>query len=140
MRFTARLIALRREYPLLRSNNFLHGGATSDDVDDLEWWDERGQSLSDDDWNNPEGRALVMRRARRLEDGGVEAVTLLLNASGDMLTFHLPAPDVARRVLIDSARPDDAPFEIGSSYDVSPHGAVLLRWVDEPTGTEQDAG
>ena len=96
MRFTARLIALRREYPLLRSNNFLHGGATSDDVDDLEWWDERGQSLSDDDWNNPEGRALVMRRARRLEDGGVEAVTLLLNASGDMLTFHLPAPDVAR--------------------------------------------
>jgi isoamylase len=130
MRFTSRLIALRKESPLLRPPAFLYGEPTADGFNDLEWWDERGQPLSDEDWTNPNGRALVMRRARLLEDGRLEAMSLLLNASPDPLTFNL-YPSVKRTVLIDSARPDDLPFEIGDSYEVGPHGAVLISWTKE---------
>jgi isoamylase len=140
MAFTSRLIALRKEHPLLRSATFLHGDATTSDISDLEWWDERGQLLSDEDWQNPEGRALVMRRARRLPDGRIEALTMLLNGSENAQRFELPAPQVARTLLIDSARPDAAGEQIGDSYDVAAHGAVLLCWtIDGPQPESGDA-
>jgi glycogen operon protein len=53
---------------------------------------------------------------------------LLLNGSADPVTFHLPPPHATRRVLIDSAKPDQGEFEIEDSYEVAPQGAVLLTW------------
>ncbi len=129
MRFTSRLIALRHTHPLLRANAFPYGETVEDGLSDVEWWDERGMMLSPEDWDNPEGRALLMRRSRRLEDGRVEAVSLVLNASEDPLTFKLPPPQMTRTVLIDSARPDDAPFDIEDDYLVAPQGAALLHWI-----------
>ena len=127
--FTARLTELRRRYPVLRAPTFLYGqDSPGHGVNDVEWWDERGERLSDEDWQNPEGRALMMRRATRTETGDVEAVSLLLNASEAPITFHLPAPETRRRVLIDSARPDQGEIEIDSEYEVAPQGAVLLTW------------
>ena len=42
--FTARLIALRRDYPMLRAGNFLYGEDTpAEGLKDIEWWDERGE-------------------------------------------------------------------------------------------------
>ncbi|SEM90117.1 glycogen operon protein [Sphingomonas gellani] len=127
--FTARLATLRRRFQALRAPAFLYGeDATGEGVADLEWWDERGQPLSPEDWQNPEGRALLMRRAVRNADGTLEAVSLLLNASADPITFDLPAPGTGRTVLIDSARPEQGEVEIGESYEVAPQGAVLLTW------------
>ncbi len=125
--FTARLTALRRRYPALRAPAFLHGqDSPAEGVQDLQWFDERGHPLSPDDWNNPEGRALVMRRALRTEDGRVETVTLLLNGSADALPFHLPEPQGERTVLIDSARPEQGEVTIADSYEVGPQSAVLV--------------
>ncbi len=131
--FTARLTELRRRYPVLRSNTFLHGDqAAGQGVNDIEWWDEQGNRLSADDWNNPEGRALVMRRAVKLESGRTEAVTLLLNGSDDAITFRLPQPDHAERVvLIDSTDPTVRDLTIGDSYDLGAHGAALIAWTME---------
>jgi glycogen operon protein len=131
--FTARLIALRKQHAVLRAPTFLYGqDSPGMGVNDIEWWDERGQQLSPDDWNNPEGRALVMRRATLLEDGRVEALTLLLNASDDVIDFTLPPPSSERRVLIDSAQPDREPFTIADDYGVQAHSAVLICWTGEP--------
>ena len=138
--FTSRLIALRHQHALLRAPSFLHAEKLpGTDINDLEWWDEQGQPLSSDDWNNPEGRALVMRRARQLEDGRIEGMTLLLNASGDAITFTLPAPDVPRTVLVDSARPDEDAFEIGNEYELGPQSAALIRWVADIAEPEAPA-
>ncbi|GAA0441540.1 MULTISPECIES: glycogen debranching protein GlgX [Sphingomonas] len=138
--FTSRLIALRHQHELLRAPSFLHAEKLpGTDINDLEWWDEQGQPLSPDDWNNPEGRALVMRRARQLEDGRIEGMTLLLNASGDAITFTLPAPDVPRTVLVDSARPDEDAFEIGNEYELGPQSAALIRWVADIAEPEAPA-
>ena len=132
--FTARLIALRQAHPVMRAATFLYGqDSPGFGVNDIEWWDERGQQLSADDWNNPEGRALAMRRAVLRDDGRVEALTLLLNASDDPVDFTLPAPSATREVLIDSAQPDREPFAIGDDYGVQAHSAVLVCWIgDQP--------
>jgi isoamylase len=127
--FTSRLIALRKEHAVLRSANFLYGeNSPGNGVNDIEWRDERGEELSPEDWDNPEGRALAMRRAIALESGEIEAITMLMNASDDAITFTLPAPSAAREVLIDSARPDLEPVSIDDTYEVQPHAAVLIRW------------
>ncbi len=127
--FTARLIALRRRHPVLRAAAFLYGQDTpGHGINDIEWWDERGQPLNDADWQNPEGRALLMRRASLNDAGEVEAVSLLLNAGGDPITFTLPPPGDRRRVLIDSARPEQGETDIGDEYEVAPQAAVLLTW------------
>lgn len=127
--FTARLTELRRRFPMLRSKSFLYGqDAAGDGVNDIEWFDERGAPLSADDWNNPEGRALLMRRAVKRDTGGIEAVSLLLNGSEDAITFTLPPPHAARIVLIDSARPDQGEVEAGDEYELPAHAAALISW------------
>ncbi|WP_254606567.1 glycogen debranching protein GlgX [Sphingomonas bacterium] len=132
--FTSHLIALRRHHEVLRSTRFLHGeDAPGSGVDDVEWWDERGQKLSAQDWNNPDGRALVMRRALKLADGTVEVISLLLNAASDPLTFTLPAPGEHRRLLADSARPEVRDERIGDTYEMAPQGAALVLWTLDVT-------
>ncbi|MBY9065161.1 glycogen debranching protein GlgX [Sphingomonas yunnanensis] len=127
--FTARLTELRRRYPVLRAAAFLYGeDSPGEGVNDVEWWNERGERMTPEDWDNPEGRALMMRRATRTEDGEVEAVSLLLNASADPITFQLPAPQVQRVVLLDSAKPEQGEIEVDDQYEVAPQGAVLLTW------------
>jgi isoamylase len=134
-RFTSRLIALRKEHAVLRSANFLYGeNSPGNGLNDIEWWDERGETLSPEDWDNPEGRALAMRRAIALNDGRIEAITMLMNASDDTITFTLPAPSADREVLIDSAQPDLETCAVGDSYEVQPHAAVLIRWIAEQAG------
>jgi glycogen operon protein len=130
--FTARLIALRKTHPVLRASTFLYGqDSPGFGINDIEWWDEGGAQLTPEDWDNPEGRALVMQRATLLEDGRVEALTLLLNGSEDAIDFTLPAPSAPRQVLLDSAQPEREPFAIGDGYSVEAHSAVLVCWLGE---------
>ncbi len=128
--FVARLIALRKAYPALRSRTFLYGQVEpAPGVLDVDWFDERGEHLSPDDWNNPDGRALAMRRAYRRDDGGVEVTTLLVNASANPIAFTLPAPHTFnRRLLIDSADPEapERVIEGDGTVEVREHAAVLL--------------
>ena len=113
--FTARLAELRHRYSVMRAATFLYGqDSPGHGVNDVEWWDERGVQLSPADWENPEGRALSMRRAIRLEDGRIEAINLLLNAAEMPIRFVLPGPLRDRTLLIDSGRPEAEEAGIGS--------------------------
>ena len=63
-RYTARLIALRKASPALRWPHYVHGNTEIlPGVPDIAWFDERGQVLSPDAWNDSEARALALRRA-----------------------------------------------------------------------------
>lgn len=132
-RFVARLAELRRRHPLLRSATFLHGNEeAAEDLPDIDWWDERGMRLAPEDWDNGDGRALLMRRAERCEDGTIATVSLLLNASDEALTFNLPPPDVPRRLLIDSAHPEAEEQDgILDTYVLASRAAALLAWRQE---------
>ncbi len=97
--WTARLIALRRDLSDLREDRFRHGKEIVPGFRDLDWLDERNEILSEEDWQNAEGRALVMRRTSRRADGKVEIIALLMNSSEDALDFALPE-DLRWRVIL----------------------------------------
>ncbi|MET0238880.1 MAG: glycogen debranching protein GlgX [Sphingobium sp.] len=125
--FTSRLIALRKRHSVLRAPVFLYGqDSPGHGINDVEWWDERGQQLSQEDWGNPDGRALSMRRATQLEDGRTEAINLLLNASDEPIRFALPGPANERILLIDSARPELEDVHLDGEYEVAPHSAAVV--------------
>jgi isoamylase len=129
--FVRRLTAIRRFYPLVRASHFLHGEVTvAEGILDIDWFDERGEHLSSEDWENAEGKALVMRRVRKRDDGRLEAVTMLMNGSPAPITFTLPPPLTDRFLVIDSADPQAAERRIGETIEVKDRAAVLVVGID----------
>lgn len=127
IRFTERLIALRKRYPLLHSPSYLYGDEVAPGLPDIDWWDERGMRLAQQDWDNAEGRALIMRLVRRV-GARVQVVCLAQNSSHQSLVFNLPPPFGGRRLLIDSAHPELPEHDIKDSYYLLPRAAALIAW------------
>ncbi|MDB5727814.1 MAG: glgX, partial [Noviherbaspirillum sp.] len=104
--YVSRLIALRRRFEALQGGRYLHGAEIAPGIADIAWFDERGQVLSPEAWQNPEARALAVRRATLGADGQPEMVLLLVNAGHDPIEFSFPPPEMRLHLLIDSAAPD----------------------------------
>jgi glycogen operon protein len=126
--FVAKLVALRKRHPLLRSTHFLRG---VDDVmpgmTDVGWFDERGETLTDEAWHDPEGRALTLRRAGKGMTGEIDVLLLMLNGGPTPLDFIPPAPRLEWNVLIDSTEPDEPPHRLeGDSLVLGEHGFAVL--------------
>ncbi|QIG81754.1 glycogen debranching protein GlgX [Stakelama tenebrarum] len=129
--FVRRLAAVRRHYPLTRAQWFLHGDVeVAPGVLDIEWFDERGRHLTEDDWHNREGRALVMRRVRRRSNGLLQAVTMLMNASHVPLVFRFPPPLLDRKLVIDSADPQAPERQVGDEVEVQDRAVMLIVGTD----------
>ncbi|MDE1182075.1 glycogen debranching protein GlgX [Paraburkholderia sp.] len=126
--FVARMIALRKQHPLLHENRFLFGDRkVLPGVSDIAWFDERGTPLTIEAWQDPEGRAFTLRRAGTGIDGNIEVLLLMLNASGGALRFTPPSPFQEWRVLIDTVAPDAPPGKLAASdVEVGAHGLVIL--------------
>ena len=127
--FVARLTALRRRYPLLREQRFLYvDSEILPGVANVSWFCEQGLPISAESWNDPQRRALALRRAGPAEAGrGSDVLLLLFNGGAEDLLFTLPAPKLEWNVLIDTASPDAAPFAPGAEcLPVSAHSLVVL--------------
>ncbi|HEY3636826.1 MAG TPA: glycogen debranching protein GlgX, partial [Rhizomicrobium sp.] len=107
-RFVQRLTAIRHRFP--RPRWFLHGSEqVAPGFADIEWFDERGTRLTAEDWQNGDGRALILYLASSTE-GGQSCITgLAMNASDCQLEFHL-LQDVHWRMLLDSGVPEKEEF------------------------------
>ncbi len=104
--FVTRLIALRHKYPILRCANFLHGqDHLSPDLRDMTWYDERGVEMSTDDWNNVQGRLMVLHRAAREPGGSALILSVYFNPTGQDYDFKLPEPYRPTQLLLDSSEP-----------------------------------
>jgi glycogen operon protein len=126
--FTARAIALRLRLPALRPAVFLHGGAElRQGLNDIAWFDRHGAPMTDEAWNDPEGRTLALRRALATANGGVDATLLLLNADGAGHAFALPKPALDWTLVLDSAHPDREEQRVqDGAVPVGPRSVVLL--------------
>jgi isoamylase len=129
--FTRRLIALRHQHPILRCANFLHGkDQPAPGVLDIAWFDEQGQVISAEAWNNPAERTLVLRRAAVDPDGNVPILTCFFNPTPEDRTFKLPPPQLPSTVLLDSADPGATERAVeGDSVTVKARSVVLARSV-----------
>lgn len=126
MDFVRKLIVIRREHPVFRARTFLHGDREIvSEIPDIDWFDERGLRLSPEDWQNSEGRALVLALAGE-ERQHAERAAVLMNASDRPLEFKLPG-DSAWQLLVDSVDPEAMPHPVsGKTYLVLDRGAAIL--------------
>jgi glycogen operon protein len=129
--FVARVIALRHQHPILRCANFLHGkDQPAPNVLDIAWFDEQGEVISGEAWDNPAERTMVLRRAAAVTDGGVQILTCFFNPTPEDRSFKLPPPQLPTTLLIDSADPaaTERPVEAGI-VTVGARSVVLTRSV-----------
>jgi len=90
--FTAALMRLRRELPVLRDNQWLTGQDNSEGRRDIRWYSVWGLAMTQEEWDNP-----AVRCVAALLDGKFagdphpgHSVLLLFNASAEAVEFTLP--------------------------------------------------
>jgi glycogen operon protein len=132
--YVARVVALRKNYPVLRETRFLYGDReVLPGLYDVSWFDERGTALAIEAWQDPEGRALTLRRAGPGLTGETDVILMMFNGSSQPLDFTPPAPHLEWNVLLDSAAPEvpRRPL-VGSEIAVAAHSVVVM--LAQPTG------
>jgi glycogen operon protein len=141
--FTSRLVAIRREHPVLRRRRFFRGRAVRGaGVKDIAWLDPVGVEMTDESWSEGYVRCLGVR----LEGNAIDEVDerghpivgdtllLLLNAHHDRIDFTLPPEgDDERWVrLLDTSDPraSGEAFEGEGRYPLEGRSIVLFKLVD----------
>jgi isoamylase len=146
-----RLLALRKEHPVLRQSAFFEGRpvAAGDGCKDLAWFHPAGRELSATDWFDArlgsigmylDGRGL-RHRSRRGETIIDESFLLLLHAGNDDGVFRLPGEPWATsyEVVIDTTSfggvPAGGDLASGADLPMRARSVVLLQVVrDHPAG------
>ncbi|CAA9587740.1 MAG: GH13_11 / GH13 / CE1 / GH13_13 / GH13_10 / CBM48 / GH13_14 / GH13_37 [uncultured Thermomicrobiales bacterium] len=137
--FTQRLIALRKEHPVLHRRSFFQGRSIrGDEIKDIEWYRPDGGEMTDDEWNSGFVRAIGLllnggimeerdERGRPLTD---DVFFLLLNAGHEPLAFTLPGaadgPDWEVELDTASPRNGHGGYRPGGSYAVGARSLVVL--------------
>ena len=118
--FTRELIALRKRHPGFRRRSYPK-------PEDVIWLSPKGTPMAQEDWNNPEVRALGMlllgKRLAERDDHGVpvedDDLLLLMNADEAAVEFKLP--DSGWQLLLDTAGSG-----IADPYHLQPRTLALL--------------
>ena len=140
--FTRRLIALRREHPVLRRRRWFQGRSIRGSVD-LGWFKPDGAEMGDDDWDAGSPRAVGIflngeaitdrdRRGQRVTD---DSFLVLFNANGDPIEWTLPKQwGQWWEVVTETADPsrDGATLESSATIGVAGRCVVVLQRRDPP--------
>ena len=130
--WTRRVLALRRDHPLLRRRDYFHYRPLgSDPPPDILWLHTDGAELGEREWRGPETRALGIWLNGQGGDGRDptvhperdDSLLLLLNAGEEPVEFALPQHDPSGwHFVLDTARPaepeggawPDAPYPLAA--------------------------
>jgi isoamylase len=140
LKFTRRLLELRRAHPALRRSKFFQGRPIhGTDLRDLAWFRHDGQPMSEQDWNSGFTQSLSMFLAGRgldeIDEQGRPLVDdnllILINASHVSLPFTMPALDAVKddwQLLVDTAN-DDAEARVppGGTTEIVGRSLQLFR-------------
>jgi isoamylase len=136
--FTKDLVALRRQHPVFRRRRYLTGPGAAD----LRWFTPAGTEMTDQNWTDPEARAVALWVDGSTDpdvapDGTPLAdddFLILVNAWWEPLTFTMPEANAARRwdIVCDTYEPA-CTGAFGGQVVVGPRSAVVLRSFKEQT-------
>ncbi len=143
LEFAQGLAALRREHPVFRRRRFFRGRPEGGDtLSDIGWLTPAGLDMTDEDWDTPYARAMMVflngdaitepgPRGEKLSD---DSFLILLSAHNKPLTFTLPGPKFGRRwaVVLDTAEglageADGAGHPAGGQILLPGHSMMALR-------------
>ena len=85
LKFTSRLIELRRSLPFFQQESFFSGAPDASGLKDISWFSEDGVEFSDSVWNESSRFVIGVLFSGR-------PFFLLLNGSEDEITFKFPQP------------------------------------------------
>jgi glycogen operon protein len=91
--FTAAMLRLRRELPVLRRDAWLTGQPDEHGRRDIGWYSVWGQEMTEEEWTNPAVRcvaAVLDSRYAHPQEESDRSVLLVFNATGEDATFTLP--------------------------------------------------
>ena len=114
---------------MLRHPNFLHGRTyPAPGIADIAWFDQSGETIPVEAWNDIEQRTLILRRSMRVPEGKVTILTLLLNPDDRPCDFRLPMPQSARPACCSTAPSPRRSIALcwTTGVRVAAHSAVLL--------------
>lgn len=126
--FVGKLTALRSRFPQIKAQRWVDGRRADGSYGVL-WLTPRGEEMSEDDWNFPEGRFLAYILSPTAE--GVAAAFIVLNAAPEAIQFTLPPmPEYKRwECVLDTAveGPKDANFySPGQSVEAPPRSVLVF--------------
>jgi isoamylase len=135
--FTQKLLALRREYPILRRSRFLTGVHNPElDVKDVKWINANGSEMREEDWTNGNTRCFGMLIDGRAQPTGIRrrgedaTVLLVLNSWQDLVVFTLPEVNggAGWTLLVDTNVLDNeaAHYAFGEAYEVTGRSLLLF--------------
>lgn len=143
--FTQRLIAIRRQQPILRRGRFLTGAHNEEiGVKDVTWLSPDGSEMSPESWHDPNAHCLGLVLDGRCQPTGIRkkgsdrTLLLILNSYHDEIGFKLAAVPggLGWWCLVDTSQPDlndDHPFfDFDTDYPV--HSRSLLLFELAPEG------
>jgi glycogen operon protein len=150
--WTARLVRLRREQPVLRRQRFFAGAVgRGQRRQDLVWLRRDGLEMKDPNWRNHGlysigmllNGEMIPDRSERGEPIRGDTLLVLLHAHHEPVGWKLPGPEWALEweVLIDSARPAETEggrrCEAGEVVILEPRSIWVLRRLGTDLATAQ---
>ncbi|MCK6209273.1 glycogen debranching protein GlgX [Georgenia sp. EYE_87] len=141
LEFTRKVIALRKDQPVLRRRRFFagapsHGGES--EIGDIEWFTPGAEHMGDEDWDTWFAKSVMLflnGQAIPEPDGRGErivgdSVLALLNAAAEPIEFQLPGADYGTHwaVVLDTTGAETAgdEHEPGARLTVEGRGVVVL--------------
>ena len=132
-----RLLQLRRENPALRPVRFGRPGETVLSSSQMDWYDESGRTMSDDDWSSARNRTLQYVAASTPEVEDFNRILLVVHGVESGTTVTLPHHDGVVRYDLLWRSEDETPltevssFSPGDTVEVAPASMQLFRAFSE---------
>ncbi len=135
--FTRRVVALRHDHPVFRRRRFFageHDGIATDAVADLAWFSPAGETMTHDDWSDPDARSVLVflngdaipepdQRGERVVD---DSFLVAFNGHHDGMTFTIPDEVYGEGWLVALDTHDDA----AGSVSIFDDATTLLPGVE----------
>jgi len=135
-RFTQKVIALRRRFPILHHAQFLHGrNESADGLKDITWLSPSGEEMTTEQWHDHNARcAGVMLNEAAVSpapSGDESLILILLNAHTESIPFTFPKVPMGQNweKLLDTTRTADPADETIDKPAVDLHGQSLSLFV-----------
>jgi glycogen operon protein len=145
--FIKRLIAFRKEHPVLRRDFYLHGQYTAEEtgLSDIQWVNPTGSLMSDDCWQQENALCVGMllsgdaidRKHKFASAEADQTLLTIINANPQDVAFRLPLANTGAgwAIQIDTSQPETQPqtmpIPFGTQITIPPQVLIIYKLILE---------